>query len=69
MFGNKHGESLCGYDLHHCILGVRIETNGCALCKPHKHGWAPKKKPKVMSFEKQTDREIKHATGCSGIIR
>lgn len=41
-------------------------SKGCALCKPHKHGWAPKKKPKVMSFEKQADREIKHATGRSG---
>jgi hypothetical protein len=44
------------------------ESKGCALCKPHKHGWAPKKKPKVISYEKETDREIKHATGRSGII-
>jgi hypothetical protein len=44
------------------------KSKGCALCKPHKHGWAPKKKPKVVSYEKETDREIKHVTGRSGII-
>ncbi|MBI3376884.1 MAG: hypothetical protein HY035_00575 [Nitrospirae bacterium] len=44
------------------------KSNGCALCKPHKHGWTPKKKPKVISYEKETDKEIKHAIGSSGII-
>lgn len=33
-------------------------SSGCALCKPHKHGWAPKKKPKIMATERQMDREI-----------
>ena len=27
------------------------KSKGCALCKPHKHGWAPKKKAKVLAFE------------------
>jgi len=44
------------------------KSKGCALCKPHKHGWAPKKKPKVVSYEKEMDREIKHTTGRSDII-
>jgi hypothetical protein len=36
------------------------KSNGCALCKPHKHGWTPKKKPKGISCEKETDRERTH---------
>ena len=34
------------------------KSKGCALCKPHKHGWAPKKKVKVLAFERETDKEI-----------
>ncbi len=34
------------------------KSKGCALCKPHKHGWMPKKKPKVRAYEKETDKEI-----------
>jgi hypothetical protein len=45
------------------------KSKGCALCKPHKHVWAPKKKPKVVSYEKEMDRQIKHATGRSDIIK
>ncbi|GEM_PF-3544427 len=24
------------------------KSKGCALCKPHKHGWQPKHKPKTL---------------------
>ncbi len=34
------------------------KSSGCALCKPHKHGWAPKRKPQDMAREKETSREI-----------
>jgi len=34
------------------------KSSGCALCKPHKHGWSPKKKAKIISIEKEMDREI-----------
>jgi hypothetical protein len=34
------------------------KSKGCALCKPHKHGWAPKKKTKIMAIEKEMDKEI-----------
>lgn len=34
------------------------KSKGCALCKPHKYGWAPKKKVKVVAVEKDMDREI-----------
>ena len=34
------------------------KSKGCALCKPYKHGWAPKKKVKVVAVEKDMDREI-----------
>jgi len=34
------------------------KSKGCALCKPHKHGWAPKKKAKVLALERETDKEI-----------
>ncbi len=27
------------------------KSKGCALCKPHKHGWDPKKKGKVVAVE------------------
>lgn len=29
------------------------KSRGCALCKPHKHGWAPKKKIKIIATEKK----------------
>lgn len=32
-------------------------SSGCALCKPHKHGWAPKKKTKVAALEKAMEKE------------
>jgi hypothetical protein len=34
------------------------KSKGCALCKPHKHGWAPKKKPKETAAETEAAREI-----------
>ncbi len=34
------------------------KSSSCALCKPHKHGWAPKKKARIIVVEKQLDREI-----------
>jgi hypothetical protein len=39
------------------------KSSGCALCKPHKHGWAPKKKAKIIAIEKEMDREIIKETG------
>jgi len=37
-------------------------SSGCALCKPHKHGWAPKKKTKIKAKEHQMDIEIAMTT-------
>jgi hypothetical protein len=37
------------------------KSKGCALCKPHKHGWAPKKKEKVRIREKELDGEVNEA--------
>ena len=37
------------------------KSAGCALCKPHKHGWAPKKKSKTITLEKEIDNEISKA--------
>lgn len=34
------------------------KSKGCALCKPHKHGWAPKKKAKIVAVEKEMEKEI-----------
>ena len=34
------------------------KSKGCALCKPHNHGWAPKKKAKIIAVEKKMDKEI-----------
>lgn len=34
------------------------KSAGCALCKPHKHGWAPKKKIKTLATEKKMAGEI-----------
>jgi hypothetical protein len=41
------------------------KSSGCALCKPHKHGWAPKKKAKVIAIEKEMDREMNEVIGSS----
>ncbi|MDP2754832.1 MAG: hypothetical protein Q8P40_10660 [Nitrospirota bacterium] len=41
------------------------KSKGCALCKPHKHGWAPKKKAKIIALEKEMDREINKETSSS----
>jgi len=35
------------------------KSSGCAMCKPWKHGWAPKHKPKDRARSKQMTREIK----------
>jgi hypothetical protein len=42
------------------------KSKGCALCKPHKHGWAPKKKAKIIALEKEMDMEINKVT-CSSV--
>ena len=34
------------------------KSKGCALCKPHKHGWAPKKKVKEKAAEMEAARAI-----------
>lgn len=34
------------------------KSKGCALCKPHKHGWTPKKKAKIIAIEKEMEKEI-----------
>jgi hypothetical protein len=34
------------------------KSKGCALCKPHKHGWAPKKKAKERTAEKESARVV-----------
>ncbi len=39
------------------------ESKGCALCKPHNHGWAPKNKAKIIAIEKEMDKEISKAVG------
>ncbi|MEW6040679.1 MAG: hypothetical protein AB1633_04085 [Elusimicrobiota bacterium] len=39
------------------------KSKGCALCKPHKHGWAPKKKAKIIAIELEMDREINRVIG------
>lgn len=35
------------------------KSKGCTLCKPHKHGWTPKKKAKVIGMEKVMEKEIR----------
>jgi len=42
------------------------KSKGCALCKPYKHGWAPKKKAKVLALERETDTEIIKSLGKQG---
>jgi hypothetical protein len=39
------------------------KSKGCALCKPHKHGWAPKMKVKIIAIEKEMEKEISKAIG------
>ncbi len=41
------------------------KSKGCALCKPHKHGWAPKKKTKTIAVEKEMEREITKVVGST----
>jgi len=41
------------------------KSKRCALCKPHKHGWAPKKKVKIIAVEKEMEREITKVVGGS----
>ena len=41
------------------------KSKGCALCKPHKHGWVPKHKPKTLAklaSMKRDAEETYHAT-------
>ena len=33
------------------------------MCKPYKHGWAPKKKVKELSQEEEADKIIKRLEG------
>jgi hypothetical protein len=39
------------------------KSKGCALCKPHKHGWDPKKKAKVIAKEKEMEKETVRIVG------
>ncbi|NCO68284.1 MAG: hypothetical protein GW873_07095 [Nitrospirae bacterium] len=41
------------------------KSSGCALCKPHKHGWAPKKKAKIIAIAKEMEKEINRVIGSS----
>ncbi|MBI4379538.1 MAG: hypothetical protein HY578_10625 [Nitrospinae bacterium] len=34
------------------------KSKGCALCKPHKHGWTPKYQAKIIAVEKEMEKEI-----------
>jgi len=35
--------------------------SGCAMCKPNKHGWDYKFKPKERKLREMKDKEIKEA--------
>lgn len=37
------------------------KSSGCALCKPWKHGWEPKHKPKDRARLEQMAEEVKKA--------
>ena len=37
------------------------KLKSCALCKPHKMGWANRWKPKEQFLQKQAEKEIKLA--------
>ena len=39
------------------------KSSGCALCKPHKHGWEPKKNKRERVMEKVAEREIQEFLG------
>jgi hypothetical protein len=48
------------------------KSKGCALCKPHKHGWAPKHKPKVLvrlDWMKRDVEEARNAVDVGQIVR
>lgn len=36
-------------------------TSSCALCKPHKHGWAPKETNKQQALTRAHQKEIRDA--------
>jgi hypothetical protein len=59
-FADVPHQKLCN-----CKVYKDKKSSGCALCKPHKHGWAPKKKAKFIALEKGMDREIIKETGSS----
>jgi len=35
------------------------KSSGCAMCKPHKHGYALKYKEPELSYRRRTDKEIR----------
>jgi len=35
------------------------KSSGCALCKPHKHGWAPKFKDKELEKRARQEKEMR----------
>lgn len=39
------------------------KSSGCALCKPHKHGWEPKKKRREIVEEIEAEKEVKNFSG------
>lgn len=39
------------------------KSHGCAACKPHKHGWAPKKKDKFRAMEYVMHKEAEEFRG------
>ena len=41
------------------------KSSGCALCKPWKHGWEPKHKPKDRVRLEQMAEEVKKAKNSS----
>ena len=41
------------------------KSKRCALCKPHKHGWTPKKKVKTIAIEKVMEKEINKVVGST----
>jgi len=34
------------------------KSKGCSLCKPHKHGWAPKKQVRERAAEMESARLV-----------
>jgi len=37
----------------------KSKRRSCALCKPHKRGWAPRWKPRERSLIERTEREVR----------